>query len=254
MPRRPRLAGNWKEGPAKLGDYPYGLPVPANLSDRIYNVYGTKVYSDPTLNPVALWSVPPSTARLVRQAASSADAVAHKWRQLAWLDPAEATTAGGTGTGHTLAARWVSELATPDAPKHATLARGPMTCPSKGEVAKTLQGAPDYRLMLWYGCGTQVNWLNNDTNVKLRPVKTDVHVGPSVDRIYVLTNPSSTKVLDVYVTWTATSALHIAPTGQKAWTFETVLKGEMVLRPGPSGYRIWNPWRRYGFSGHDVPD
>jgi hypothetical protein len=23
----------------------------------------------------------------------------------------------------------------------------------------------------------------------------------------------------------------------------------MVLRPTPSGYRIWNPWRQYGYKG-----
>jgi hypothetical protein len=246
---------NWK-ALAALGNLSYGLPVPDNLSDRVFHLQGTKVTSDPTLNPDPLWSVPASADRLARTAASAAETVAEEWRRQAWIDPSKATLNSGSGSAHALASRWIADLGAPDPSERSTLVRGPEYCTyntgSQQKITETQLGAPDYRLMLWYGCGKKATWLDGHAGVQLRPVRTSVVVGPPFDRIYLVTNPSSTKVLAVYIGWSVHAALHVAPMGQRAWTYKMTLTGEMELRPGPSGYRIWNPWLRYGFSGHNV--
>ena len=205
---------NWKSL-AALGNLSYGLPVPDNLSDRVLFLQGTKVISDPTLNTDPLWSVPASSARLARSAASAAEAVAEEWRRLAWIDPSKAVSSSGSGSAHSLASRWISELGAPDLSKRATLVRGPEYCTYANSAHQTLNttqlGAPDYRLMLWYGCGKKATWLDAHPGVQLRAVRTAVVVGPPFDRIYLVTNPSSTKVLAVYIGWSVHASLHVTP-------------------------------------------
>jgi hypothetical protein len=246
-------AQDWKGGVAKYGNYPYGLPIPSNLDDRIYSVTATRVFSDPTLNPVSIWTESTSTKRFLRQAANSANAVAQQWRTLAWIDPAKATSGTNAKNAHSLAATWVTKLGMSTSPYKATWARGPNFCPHHGGLTKTQQGAPDYRMLLWDGCGSQANWVDTDTGVHLHATTTDVSVGPQFNGAYIVTNPSTTKVLAVYMAWKVKATLSVTPpAGQTGWTNQSTIEGQMVLRPTASGYRIWNPWVKYGFSGQNT--
>ncbi|HMK97001.1 MAG TPA: hypothetical protein VK425_05590, partial [Acidimicrobiales bacterium] len=241
------LATNWSAGPGTSSNFPWGTPSVGSVANRLYLVDGAQVSQYPTLAPFS-FTVAPSLSGPVRESAVSGVAVARRWANLAWVAPSSSGSASAP-PAHVRAAAWISAVAAPDAPGRSTWEAGPRFCPVDRQHTRSLLGAPDYRIVLWRGCGSSSLWLDTDPDVTLRAQPAVVAIGAAVDSTYVVTNPNGTKLLRVYVGWGVKELIHVAASGETPYSQTLVMEGVMELRPTPTGLRIWDPWWRYGLAG-----
>jgi hypothetical protein len=241
------LAANWDTGPGTTWNFPWGTPPVGSVANRLYFVDGTQVMQYPTLAPFS-FTVAPSLSQLVRESAASGQAVARQWGNLAWVAPSSRASASAL-PAHRSAAAWIRALAESDAPGRSMWEAGPKFCPTDRRHTRSLLGAPDYRIVLWRGCGSSSLWLDTDPDVTLQTQPAILAIGIAVDWTSVVTNPSGTKVLRVYVGWGVKTGIHVAVSGETPYSQTLLMEGVMELRPTPSGLRIWDPWWRYLLAG-----
>ena len=241
------LAANWDAGPGTNSNFPWGTPSVGSVANRLYFVDGAQVSQYPTLASFS-FTVTPSLSRLARESAASGQAVARQWGNLAWVAPSSSASASQP-PAHVRASAWISALAASHAPGRSMWEAGPKFCPTNRQHTRSLLGAPDYRIVLWRGCGSSSLWLDTDPDVTLQVRPAVVAIGAAVDSTYVVTNPSGTKVLRVYVGWGVKALIHVAASGETPYVQTLAIDGIMELRPTPTGLRIWDPWWRYGLAG-----
>ena len=236
--QRAVLAANWRATPQRSGIELFGTPSVDSVLDRVYDVKGSRVTMIPTLAPYT-WSVEPSLARRVKGWADAATEVERKWQNLAWVAPSRLQA---NPASHVRAAAWIPTLGAQGAPGKTMWKAGPSFCPSDHDFIPALLGAPDYRIELWLGCRDSAEWADTSTNLHLQADPVQFWIGGFADHTLVVTDPTGTKLLKVYVGWGVRAALHGASPGAQPYTRTVNIKGVMELRPEPSGLRIWDPW------------
>ena len=235
------LTANWDSGPGTNTNPPYGIPPVKSLFDRVYVLKGTQVVQEPTLAPFS-YGVTSSVAAQVRTWASTAESTARRWENLAWVAPSRTVSNASQPPSHVLAAAWISALGATGAPGMSEWKAGPRFCLSDTDYTQATLGAPDYRIVMWSGCGSSSVWLDADPQVRLQAGLPSVGIGLPVDETFVVADPTGTKLLSAYVGWGITAAVHVASSNTQPYTRTVLAKGIMELRPGSSGLRIWDPW------------